>query len=194
MEPTSVTLKETITFLSAGAQYLAAYPKERSTLTFALRKQAEKLEGWRTERGKALRSIIDGLEIQHASIHSEGEYKGNLIERKFDYKTGKDDSAEETQARYAYTPAKSQELREKIRVENEKAEAETFQLSPPFKGEPFYVALPENFDFRYLSAFRKFVIADSLTEEQELEAYLKSAPPTEKAVNGSIKPALELKK
>lgn len=181
-----VSLRRCAVFLNAAGLYVDKHPKERSQLTFALTKQAQRVEEKRKKLTADLQAELNEEEIKHASVYADGESKGNLIEKKFDIKTGQDSSKEQTQVRYAYTPEKLKELQKKQRAITESYESKTIDLSPPFKSEPYYVAVPDGLDLKFLDAFTDFVLAP-LSEEDEMRVYMAQAAP----INGAVKSVIE---
>ena len=74
--------------------------------------------------------------------------------------------------RYSYKPDKLISLDKDIAKLQKDAEDKPIDITPPYKSEPFFVEIPDNFDFKYLEAFKKFIFNPEILEEDELKAFL----------------------
>jgi len=162
------TLKETVAFINAATKYQKDYPKDKSKLTFALIKQSQKYE----PKTKVLidELTMDANALRHRAASVDGE--GNVIEKPIDFKTGGDKGQESTSLRYAYKPEKIVSLDKEVSKLQKDAEDKLMEITPPYKAEPFFVEIPDNFDFKYLEVFKKFIFNPEMSEEEELKAFM----------------------
>jgi len=175
MEPLKSSIKETIAFINAANQYQVQYPKEKSKLVFCLIKQTQKYE-------PKTKAIIDELTIDVNALRYRAasvDDKGNLIENPVDFKTGGKGN-ESTSLRYSYKPEKLVTLDKEIVKINTEAEEKLIEITPPYKSEPFFVEIPEKFDFKYLEVFKKFIFNNEISEEEELRVFLGQAEKEQK--------------
>lgn len=157
-------------FLAASTSYFKGNPEERSKVTFAAIKQSQKYQKKSDRIQKDLNREDSIIRNKYASVDD----KGNVIEQKIDFKAGNKDK-EESVLRYQYKPENFKKMQEEIDKLAEEYENTLIDIQPPYKSEPFYLDIPENFDFRYVNAFKKFIFNPELSEDEELEAYLSGA-------------------
>jgi len=169
------TNKEVIAFINAAANYQNEYPKERSKLTFSLIKQVKRYHPKIEKITEDLGIEINALRHRAASTDSDG----NIIEKPVDFKIG-EKGKESTSMRYVYKPEKLVTLDKEIEALKKKVEMAEFEIQPPYKEEPFYVPIPDKFDFKYLEAFKKFIFNPELSEKQEEEIYLNQSEKEQK--------------
>jgi len=170
------TLKETVAFVNAANKYQKDYPKDKSKMVFALIKQSQKYE-------PKVKVIIDELSIDTNALRHRAasvDDKGNIIENPVDFKTGGDKGQESTSLRYSYKPDKLVALDKEIAKLQKDAEDKEMEITPPYKSEPFFVEIPENFDFKYLEVFKKFIFNPEMSEEEELKAFMSQKKEDEK--------------
>ena len=171
---TKKTLEQLVNFRNRAAFYRKIKPQERSKVTFALLKMSEKYEKTQIRLSNELQEKVTQLNVQFASLKD-----GNLIENRFDFK-GMADS-ENTQIRYAYTAEKKIELEKALSKTTKEYQEKEIEI------EPFFVEIPEDFDFEFYEDFVGFIFAE-ISEEEQMERYLKAGA---KAQSNGQKPTIE---
>jgi hypothetical protein len=175
MESQKSQVKDVLSFINAAKAYQLQYPKEKSKLVLCLIKQTQKYE-------PKVKSIIDDLNIDRNALRHRAasvDDHGNLIEKTIDFKTG-DKGNESTSLRYAYKPEKIVSLDKEIAKLEKDVEEKEMEITPPYKSEPFFVEIPEKFDFRYLEVFKKFIFNPEISEEDEFKAFMSQDKKEEK--------------
>lgn len=174
------TLEELVTFRFKASVYQDKKKKERSKVTFALQKLSQKYEKKQQELNAELQEKVDKVTVQHASLKD-----GNLLENRFDFKEGF--KGESTQIRYSYTAEK------KIQLDAEISKLKKEYQNMEVEIDPFHVDIPEGFDMSFYPYFKDFIFKP-ISEEEEMELYLKQKSEPETSNNGqtpTIKPLLK---
>lgn len=177
--PIKATIKETVAFLNASTNYQKDYPKDKSKLVFALIKQFQKYEPKTKVIIDELNLDINALRHRAASVDEHG----NVIEKLTDIKIGGDKGQQSTSIRYAYKPEKIVALDKEIAKLQQEVESKEIEITPPYKTEPFFVEIPENFDFKYLEVFKKFIFNPEISEEDELKAFMNQKDKKEEKIS-----------
>ncbi len=164
-ETLEATMVELGIFLNSADRYQKRYPKERSKLTLLLIKQAGRYTKKYAEAMGENEDELSSIRVKNASVDD----KGNIIEQKFDVKQNRGD--DNTVLRMAYKPEAQLKMDKDIREHNKKFNEKKIEIRPPYANEPFFLPIPDGFDFSFLEAFKKFVFNPELTEEDEERAY-----------------------
>jgi hypothetical protein len=164
------TLEELVRFENFANAYQRMYPKERSTLTFALIKQSKRYKVKREDLGRELNLEMEAVKSRHASVDKDE----NIIEEKFDVKQGKGD--DNTVLRMKYKKEAKVKMDKELEDLQKSYQAKLVTIQPPYALVPFFIVVPKNFDFNFMEPFKKFIFNPEMTEDQELEIYLAQKP------------------
>lgn len=166
MDPIKATLSELAIFLVKAHQYQEKYPKERSKITFALIKQSARYEKKRASEAEEINLEIDALRDKFASVDD----KDNIIEVKVDVKAGKGEDS--SIMRRVYKKEQKIKLDKEIKDIKDKFEEKEVEVKPPYPAEPFFLPIPDSFDFNFIEPFKKFIFNPEITDEEEEKLYL----------------------
>jgi len=163
-------MEEVTDFIVSADRYQKQYSKERSKMTLSLIKQAKRYSKKREDAVAELQTEINAIRVKHASV----DEKENIIEQKFDVKQGKGD--DNSILRMAYKKEAQNKMIKEIEELTNAFDKTEIEILPPYANSPFFVPIPDGFDFNYLDAFKKFIFNPEISEEEEERIYLSYKP------------------
>ena len=166
----TATMEELTKFLVDAVRYQKEYKNERSRLTLLLIKQSKRYAKLREEAVEDYQSEVSGVRIKHASVDKDE----NIIEQKYDVKQGKGE--DNTVLRMAYKKDAQEKMNKEIEALTKKFNKKEVEIKPPYGSSPFFLAIPETFDFNYLDSFKKFIFNPEVSEDEEERLYLAQKP------------------
>lgn len=166
----TTTMEELTQFLVDADRYQKEYSRERSRLTLLLIKQSKRYAKKREDAVAEFQSEIAGVRIKHASVDKDD----NIIEQKYDVKQGKGDDS--TILRMAYKKDAHEKMTKEIEALSKALNKKEVEIKPPYANSPFFIDIPENFDFKYLDSFKKFIFNPEISEDLEEAIYLAQKP------------------
>ena len=166
----TATFEELAMFLNAGNEYIKEYKDEKTRLTYALHKQITRYAKKLQEQQAELNLECNSIRAKNAAIDD----KGNLIENKFDVKQGKGE--DNSILRFTYKPEQKIKCDKEIDALVKEFNKKIIEINPPYANAPFYVDVPEGFDFKYFDMFKKFIFDPAISEEEEEKLFLAKKP------------------
>jgi hypothetical protein len=164
------TLEEIVKFENAVRFYQEKYPKERSKLTFLLIKQIKRYKEKREKFSQEIQMEISSIQVRSASVDKDE----NIIEEKYDVKQGKGE--DNSVLRFKYKKEAKIKMDKEIEDLKKSYESKTISIKPPYALSPYFLEIPENFDFNFLDPFKKFIFNPEIEEDTELKLYLAQKP------------------